>query len=164
MIVVGVDPGTANPGAALLRSNQSARWRVELVELPILKSLDDLLAWLEIVGDSCNSGTERRVVAIESVAWSLGVKEQGHGSGRILESVGAAKMLAKMIGAQVVEVAPITWRKCVTGNGRSTKEQARAVMARNLLGWPNGVVGLNRSDAVAIAIAGAMCAAKSALL
>lgn len=161
MIVIGIDPGTSNVAACALRRNMNARWGFELAELPVLHSLDDLAKWLRDCGLPwlVNSELGKRVVAVESVAWSAHAGEgHGHGSGRILESVGMARMFAAMVHAQLVEVAPATWRKSIAGSGRATKEQVRTVLSKTVNGWPKGVVGLNRSDAMAIAITGGrMC-------
>lgn len=146
----GIDPGTSNPGLAWVTINSG---HLELVELPVLRSLDELVktlaAWAKVP-------KPRSSVAVESVAWGLHSGRSGNGSGRILESVGAARMFAEIIGAQYVTVAPSTWRKTVTGSGKKTKEQVRQELSKRVTGWPAGKVGLNRSDAVAIAIAGCM--------
>lgn len=151
--LIGIDPGTSNPGLAWVSGNALG---FELVELPVLHSLEELIKTLGDWADSMNSSTARRMVAVESVAWGLHSGESGHGSGRILEAVGAARMFAEIVDARLVTIAPSTWRKAVTGSGKTTKEQAREVLRRRVKGWPKGVVGLNRSDAVAIAIAGGM--------
>lgn len=60
MIALGLDPGTSNPGLALL-SRSATGW--SLLRLPILKSLDDLLSelsWLQHSGHHVDvSGNER---------------------------------------------------------------------------------------------------------
>lgn len=153
VISLGIDPGTANPASALLRRNNGGAW--EVLRLPVLHSLeelnDELLAIL-------NGPREIRptVVSFESVAWSLHAKagESGHGSGRILESVGAVRMFAKVLGLVPMEFTPASWRKDATGSGNSTKEQARSIVQRRVTGWPKGKIGLNRSDAACIALAG----------
>lgn len=153
--LIGIDPGTSNPGLAWIRGNALG---FELVELPVLHSLEELIKTLGEWADSMNNSTARRMrmVAVESVAWGLHSGESGHGSGRILEAVGAARMFAEFVNARLVTIAPSTWRKAVTGSGKATKEQVRDVLARRVKGWPKGTVGLNRSDAVAIAVTGGM--------
>lgn len=151
--LIGIDPGISNPGLAWIRGNALG---FELVELPVLHSLEELIKTLGDWTNSMNNSTARRVVAVESVAWGLHSGESGHGSGRILEAVGAARMFAEIVDARLATVAPSTWRKVVTGSGKATKEQVREVLARRVKGWPKGIVGLNRSDAAAIAVAGGM--------
>lgn len=151
MIVLGLDPGTSGIGLATL-SRTGQQWTI--LRLPVLHSLDELVQELAAIH---HSGLEVGVCCVETVAWSLHAKDQGHGSGRILESVGALRAFAGIHRIPIVEVAPATWRKLATGSGRSTKEQCRAALARRVQGWPKGTIGLNRSDAVAIA----MCAGLS---
>ncbi len=156
LVVYGCDPGTSNPGSALLRRAESG-W--EILRLPVLSSLEDLLAEFLFIAQSPE--LHPSVVSFESVAWSLHAKnsDKGHGSGRILESVGAVRLFAKLLGVEPKEITPAEWRKKVTGSGRATKEQARVAVQRRVSGWPPGKIGLNRSDAACIALAGGAGAA-----
>lgn len=144
MIILGLDPGTANPGLAIVERDRVG-WR--LVNNPVLHGLDELNDALANLGhvDCCS---------IESVAWSLHAKRQGYGSGRILESVGAVRAFAMQRRIPCVTVDPKSWRKHVTGSGRATKEQAREALRRFVRGMPKRL-STNRSDAIAVAIAGA---------
>ena len=150
---IGIDPGTSSPGLSWVRMVGSS---IELVELPVIHSLEELVTTLAEWADSLNTSPNHRVVAVESVAWSLHASASGNGSGRILESVGAARMFAEFASARFFTIAPATWRKAVTGSGKATKEQTREMLKRRVIGWPSGAVGLGRSDATAIAIAGGM--------
>lgn len=154
MIALGIDPGTSNPGLALIERKGSS-WFI--LRLPVLGSLDALNAELSSIA---RSDALPSVVAFEDVAFSLHAKDpsirRGQGSGRILEAVGAARLFASMIGIEPVGVSPITWRKLAAGSGRASKEQARAIAQRRVQGWPARQVSTNRSDAVCIALAGAI--------
>ncbi len=157
LIAYGCDPGTSSPGSALIRRVGSA-W--EILRLPVLSSLDDLLAELrEIL--LLPKELRPTVVGYESVAWSLHAKNtgKGHGSGRILEAVGAVRLFASVLDVPAVELAPVTWRRQSVGSPRATKEQVRTALKRRVTGWPAREVSLNRSDAIAIAIAGGSAAA-----
>ena len=156
LVVYGHDPGTKNPGSALLRRAGNV-W--EVLRVPVLSSLDDLLGELHFILQSPE--LRPSVVSVESVAWSLHAANtgKGHGSGRILESVGAVRLFAKLLGVPVTEFAPVQWRKKVTGSGKATKEQARAIVERTVANLPPRKLGLNRSDAICIALAGGKHAA-----
>ena len=146
MICLGLDPGTSNPGLCII-VRMSDGWH--LCHRPVLHSLEDLEYELAHLGhvDCC---------AYEDVAWALHRKRQGCGSGRILESVGIIKMFAAMRRIPCVQVAPNQWRKRVAGTAKASKRQVREVLSRTVHGWPKRQMSLNRSDAIAIAIAGAM--------
>ncbi len=149
---LGIDPGVSNPGLALLE-RVGPRWGI--VRLPVLHSLDDLAAELTCIRDA---GHRIATVVVEDVSFSLHSKDpnikRGGGSGRIVEAVGMARLFAKMQDAALMELAPTTWRKRACGNGRATKAQVRTFLKHRVDGWPPGVVGLNRSDAIALAISG----------
>jgi Holliday junction resolvasome RuvABC endonuclease subunit len=70
--------------------------------------------------------------------------------------VGAVELFARQLRIPFVTVAGTTWRERITGNGRASKEQVREILSRTVKNWPHRMPSLNRSDAVAIAIAGAM--------
>lgn len=154
MICLGLDPGTSNPGLAVVE--RSARsWH--LLHLPVLHSFDELLAELALVGQRWDI----RCASFEEVAWSVQGKHQGGAvhqnasSGGVLMAVGAVRLFAAFRRIPCIGVHPNSWRKAITGSGKATKEQARlAVRQQIATGWPNGTVGLNRSDACCVAIAG----------
>lgn len=148
-LVLGLDPGTSNPALATLNRNSNG-WHI--LRLPVLKSLDGLLSELAAIH---HSGLQVGVCCVEKVAWALHSKTQGHGSGRILESVGALRAFAAIHRIPLVEVAPSQWRKAIAGSAKATKEQVRTLLSKRVQGWPQRQPSLNRSDAVAVAISGA---------
>jgi Holliday junction resolvasome RuvABC endonuclease subunit len=102
-------------------------------------------------------------VAVEavtnSVAWRN--KTHGYGSARILEAVGMARYCAVLYNKQLIEIAPSTWRKCVTGSGKKAPDkQYQLALERMVLGWPKGASS-HRCAAACVAIAGAMMARRS---
>lgn len=151
MLILGLDPGTARPAVALV-ARDARGWH--LMESPVLKSLDDLYSWLATAPDV-------ECVACESVSWQFtsGARQRGtkhgFGSADILRAVGAAQLFAKQRRVPFVELPPQTWRKRVSGSGKATKEQVREWVRRVVRGVPERF-GLDRSDALAIALAGAM--------
>lgn len=149
-VVLGLDPGSANPGLAAIVKCGS-KWHVE--HLPVLKSLDALAHALEELESAY--GSKITICAYESIAWSGWRKKQGHGSGRIVESIGMLRLTASRVGAKLVEVWPNQWRKTIAGSAKATKKQVRQVLYQRVTGVPTGC-GLNRSDAIAIAITGAI--------
>ena len=146
--VLGCDPGVTNPGAAVLERDAQG-WR--LVESPTLRSLEQFFGYLVQIGR-----VELRCVCVEDLTWLGAVRaNDGHGSAQIVRVVGAAQLFAAQRRIPFVEVRPQAWRKRIAGSGRATKEQVRKALRRLVSGVPERF-GLNRSDAAAIALAGAL--------
>lgn len=147
-----MDPGTSNIGMAIV-TRSGRRWK--LLHSPVLHSLSDLGDALLAAGQQ---GYQIATIGVERVAWAhIGAagKIGGHGSSEIARSVGMAELFAKIVDARFIEIAPISWRKRITGSGKSTKEDARRVLRLICDDIPK-VFGTNRSDATALAISGAM--------
>jgi Holliday junction resolvasome RuvABC endonuclease subunit len=151
-----MDPGVSNPGLAVVERSPRG-WN--LLHLPVLKCLDDLFDELSEV----RKRWDINCVSYESVAWSTqghlkNAKTKVHQNAKsqlILLSVGAVQFFAREQRVPCIEVEGKRWRKAITGNGRASKEDARDMIKRQILaGWPKREVGLNRSDAACIAVAG----------
>lgn len=147
MIYLGLDPGKSHPGLGVIERT-AAGWFY--LDAPILKSLNDLY-------DALNVWRGRvQLACYERQDWAPGANVgHGFGSGEVQKSVGALEAWARAERIPLVGVMPVTWRKRVTGNGRCTKQDARRFLQRVLKGMPK-VIGLNRSDALAIAFAVAL--------
>lgn len=158
MIVLGLDPGTTNPGLALLRLNARG-WSV--LRLPAINTQEKLWEELGVI-IKLPPSQRPQIIGFESVAWTLHVGadrenkvKHGHGSGRILESVGALRLVAATMGVSPTEVHPNTWRRRIAGYHRASKEQVREILQRTVKDWPTRAVSTNRSDAAAVAITAA---------
>lgn len=151
MRILGVDPGTTNAAVSVV-ARDAAGWH--LLWSPVLHNLDEFMSWLATAPDvDC--------VACEDVSWQFtsGARrrgtEHGFGSADMLRAVGAAQLFAKQHRIPFVEVMPVVWRKRVSGSGKATKEQVREWVRRVVRGVPERF-GLDRSDAVAIALSAGM--------
>ena len=146
---LGIDPGTTSVAAAIV-ARDAAGWR--FVDSPTLSSLDGLMSYLVDI-----SRDELHCVCVEDLTWIGATRRhrQECGSVEILRSVGAAQLFAKQLRIPFVEVRPQSWRKRIVGSGKATKQQVRTALMRIVSGMPERM-GLNRSDAVAVAVAGAM--------
>jgi Holliday junction resolvasome RuvABC endonuclease subunit len=145
-ISLGADPGLSNVAIAVAERTASG-WH--LLDSPVLKSLDEFLSYLAIA-------REVHCVCVEDLRWT-GWAAEGHGKGsdEIKRCVGAAQMLAKIRRVPFVEVLPRVWRNRIAGSGNATKKDVRTVLRRMVSGVPTKF-SLNRSDALACAIAGSM--------
>jgi Holliday junction resolvasome RuvABC endonuclease subunit len=146
---LGIDPGTSNPGAAIAGRDPRG-WR--LIRSPVLQSLDDLLTFLETVEPG-----DVHCVCCEDLSWigaAGAAMAHGNKSAEIVRAVGAAQSLAHRLRVPFVQVRPQSYRARIAGNRRASKAQVRTAVRRFVRGVPD-VFGLNRSDALAIALAGA---------
>jgi hypothetical protein len=161
-VVLSLDPGFSSPALAL-QAKEGQRWSI--LRLPVLHSLDDLAAELAEIH---HSGIHVDVCAYEEVDWSLHTKDpevkRGNGSGLILDSVGQARLFAKIRRIPFVGVTGQTWRRAMTGRSTASKEECRTAAMTRVLGWPKGRIGLNRSDAVCIGVAAGAVPAHPALV
>lgn len=150
-ISLGSDPGLSSPAVGIIERS-SKGWA--LLDSPVLRSLDDLMSYL------ADCPFDVKCCSTENVSWMFtpgaakgGVKSQ-YGSADILRVNGAVQLFATQRRIPFVEVMPATWRKRITGSGRSSKRQVREWVKRMVRGVPERI-GLDRSDSIAIAIAGA---------
>ncbi len=157
-VSLGGDPGSSHPGLAVTQWT-GLKWHI--LRLPVLHSLDDLADELSEIH---HAGLHIDVVCYESVAWSLHAKAQGYGSGQILDAVGQLRLFAKVHRIPFIGVTGATWRKNATGSVHASKEDVRTALQRRVHGWPKGLIGLNRSDAVAISLCGGMTPTQARLL
>lgn len=155
MIAVGIDPGTSNPGLAVIeRTGGLERWQLRMS--PVVTSLDELCNCLRGIYLAIPLQLVR-VVSVEALSWLQAASKIEHGnkSYQILRAVGAAQMFSGMCRASFIEVPPQTWRKCIGLPKGASKVAARNMLYKLVDDMP-AKLSLNRSDAIAIAIAGAM--------
>lgn len=142
MICLGIDPGVTNIGMALMERRVNG-WRI--LDLPPTLNLCQAFDYL------CLSSLQLNMIAYER---QFAQAKHGHGSMMLRDIIGAARYVARSKKIPCIEVSPQTWRKAISGSGKSTKEQCRDWLKRRVLNFPTGIVGLNRSDAICIAITG----------
>jgi Holliday junction resolvasome RuvABC endonuclease subunit len=147
-VILGADPGVSNPALALVE-RLGVGWR--FIASPVLHSDDEAIAW---ICDQPLQSMGLRCIAVEDIRWSFAAEGHGRGSGDLPELVGALRLLARQLRIPIVRVRPQTWRSAVGGSAKATKQQVREWVRRQVSGLP-ATLGLNRSDAIAIAIAGA---------
>lgn len=154
-VVIGIDPGLAKVGWAVVGDGVIAAGRfnttpadgtdteriakIALWLMGTIKDHDVAAVAVETQHlDSGSRGTERDAKSYDA---------QGVAACR-----GAVAALCALTGLPVYEVAPSTAKKALTGNGRASKEQMRA-MAQAI--FPKGVrVSFDAADAAGIARAG----------
>lgn len=149
--IIGIDPGLTHPGAAELCRFPHG-WTA--ISIPQLHSMEELAGWL--TERMRNPPPGLRLVAIESVqpaVWGMISKAKtDYEALKIIQCKGLALLFASFHSVPCVEVAPVTMRKTIVGNGNASKEQMRMVIRQTVRQWPTRC-NLNQTDAAAVALA-----------
>lgn len=148
-IVLGVDPGTRvmGYGALVLRPEGPVLLAAGTLRAPAgdspPKRLGHLLGRLEEIMDRLKPN----VVVVESAFAGENIQS----AIRIGEGRGLALAVAARRGLEVLEVAPASAKRAVTGNGRADKEQVAQMVAREL-GLEAPPSSRDATDALAMAL------------
>jgi crossover junction endodeoxyribonuclease RuvC len=151
VLVLGIDPGTANTGYGVVRGGGSAT--PSLVECGVIRTRarDPLPARLREIYEGVRELIERHkpdALSVEDVFYARNVRTTvvlGHARGVIL-------LAAEMNGIAVNELAPAEIKKTVTGTGGATKEQVQFMLTR-LLRLKSVPQPTDAADGVAAALA-----------
>ena len=151
MLVLGIDPGTANTGYGVVRG--SGGLPSTLVECGVIRtrSRDPLPARLREIYEGVQELIERHkpdALAVEDVFYSRNVRTTvvlGHARGVIL-------LAAEQKGLLVNEFAPAEIKKAVVGTGSASKEQVQFMITR-LLRLKSAPQPADAADGVAAALA-----------
>ena len=131
MIVLGIDPGTANTGYGVVRGGGAAP--LALVECGVIRTRarDPLPTRLRHIYEGVGELIERHspdALSVEDVFYAKNVRTTvvlGHARGVIL-------LAAAVAGIVVNEYAPAEIKKAVVGTGGATKEQVQFMVTRLL--------------------------------
>ena len=131
MLVLGIDPGTANTGYGVVRGGGPAF--PVLVECGVIRTRarDPLPARLREIFEGVQELVARHrpdVLAVESIFYAKNVRTTvtlGHARGVIL-------LAGELANLQVHEFPPAEIKKAVVGHGGATKEQVQFMLTRLL--------------------------------
>ena len=151
MLVLGIDPGTANTGYGVVRGGGSGF--PSLVECGVIRTRarDPLPARLPQIYEGVQELIDRHkpdALSVEDVFYSRNVRTTvvlGHARGVIL-------LAAEQRGLVVNEFAPAEIKKAVVGTGGATKEQVQFMLTR-LLRLKSVPSPSDAADGVAAALA-----------
>ncbi|MFT5052980.1 MAG: crossover junction endodeoxyribonuclease RuvC [Chlamydiales bacterium] len=149
-IVLGIDPGTlvVGYGALVCRGVEPRFLAAGTLRAPRSASVPERLGVLSREFDLILERLRPRVVVLEEAFAARNVQSAlriGEGRGMLLAA-------AVRFGAEVVQFPPAVAKKAVAGNGRASKEQVAAMVARSL-GLTEAPKPLDASDALALALA-----------
>lgn len=151
MLVLGIDPGTANTGYGVVRGGGAGF--PSLVECGVIRTRprDPLPARLREIYEGVQELIARHkpdALSVEDVFYSRNVRTTvvlGHARGVIL-------LAAEQRGLVVNEFAPAEIKKAVVGTGGATKEQVQFMLTR-LLRLKSVPTPSDAADGVAAALA-----------
>jgi crossover junction endodeoxyribonuclease RuvC len=151
VLVLGIDPGTANTGYGVVRGGGAAL--PALVECGVIRTRarDPLPARLREIYEGVQELIERHkpdAMSVEDVFYARNVRTTvvlGHARGVIL-------LAAEQHGLVVNEFAPAEIKKAVVGTGGATKEQVQFMLTR-LLRLKSVPTPSDAADGVAAALA-----------
>jgi crossover junction endodeoxyribonuclease RuvC len=151
VLVLGIDPGTANTGYGVVRGGGPGV--PVLVECGVIRTRarDPLPARLREIFDGVRELIERHrpdALSVEDVFYARNVRTTvvlGHARGVIL-------LAAELAGLPVNEMAPAEIKKAVVGTGGATKEQVQFMLTR-LLRLKSVPQPSDAADGVAAALA-----------
>ena len=151
MIVLGIDPGTANTGYGVVRGDD--RGVVSLIECGVIRTRarDPLPSRLREIYDGVSELIARHrpdTLSIEDVFYAKNVRTTvvlGHARGVVL-------LAAEQRGLAIHESPPAEIKKAVVGSGAATKEQVQFMLTR-LLRLKSVPQPSDAADGVAAALA-----------
>lgn len=151
MIVLGIDPGTANTGYGVVAGDGSQR--MQLVECGVIRTRprDPLPSRLREIYEGVEELVSRHrpdMLAVEDVFYAKNVRTTvvlGHARGVIL-------LAGAMHDLTVHEFPPAEIKKAVAGTGAATKEQVQYMITR-LLRLKSVPTPSDAADGVAAAVA-----------
>ena len=156
MLVLGIDPGTANTGYGVVRGGGGTT--PALIECGVIRTRarEPLPARLREIYEGVIELIERHApdaLCVEGVFYSRNVRTTvvlGHARGVIL-------LAAEQCGVLVNELAPAEIKKAVVGSGGATKDQVQFMLTR-LLRLKSVPQPADAADGVAAALACIMTA------
>ncbi|MFA5750039.1 MAG: crossover junction endodeoxyribonuclease RuvC [Candidatus Shapirobacteria bacterium] len=155
-MILGIDPGLANTGWAVLKSitdseNQNGS-EFELVECGCLetKISDSLASRLDQIYCGLEGLIKKykvEAIAFETLYFAKNVKS----ASKVSEAIGVIKICGQRNGIEVVGFNPLQVKMALVGYGRADKDQVES-MVRNILCLESCISPSHASDAVAIAL------------
>jgi crossover junction endodeoxyribonuclease RuvC len=154
VIVLGIDPGTANTGYGVVQGDGPTIGTVSLVECGVIRTRprDPLATRLRDIYEGVVELIERHqpnAICVEDVFYAKNVRTTvvlGHARGVVLLAGSRANLVIR-------EIPPAEIKKAVAGTGAATKEQVQFMLMR-LLRLKSAPEPTDASDGVVAAIAG----------
>lgn len=149
MIILGIDPGTAETGYGLISCNKKT---INLVEHGVIKTSTDndgpqrlQLIYQQIL--KILQKHQPTVLAIESLFFNINAKS----ASAVGQAIGITKLAAAQKKTKVYEYPPLKIKMVLVGKGRAEKKVVQAKVGK-ILGLKKPPRPRHASDALAVAI------------
>jgi crossover junction endodeoxyribonuclease RuvC len=153
MIVLGIDPGLAATGYAVLDA-ENGRLRLRDSGCARSASRQPIEARVRAIYDDISQVLARwrpAIAVLEGLYSEYGFPRTAILMGHVR---GVICLAAEQSGARVVEVSPAEVKQALTGSGRASKEQIRRAVTR-MLSLPSPPESEHVCDALGLALVGA---------
>ncbi|MDP3993705.1 MAG: crossover junction endodeoxyribonuclease RuvC [bacterium] len=153
MLILGIDPGTATTGYAIIKNEHGKIKTVEYGCIRTLQKKSDAQRLEEIFLDLTKLIKKHRpeLIAVESVFFYNNVKT----AITVAQARGVVLLCARQNKIKIAEFTPLQVKSSLTGYGKADKKQVQ-YMVKALL----GLKSIPKPDDAADALALAICAAK----
>jgi len=148
-MILGIDPGLANVGWAVLRKGGLEGREAELLECGCIKTKpsESSAERLCLIDRDLAKLIDRfgvKEMALESLFFARNVKS----AMQVAEAIGVIKVCGARQGIEVFDYTPLQIKMTLVGYGQAEKEQVE-VMVRNFLGLSDPIALGHASDAAA---------------
>ncbi len=153
-MILGIDPGLANTGWAILddRSSIVDLREYRLVECGCLKTKISDTSALRLDQIYCELEGLIKKYKVEAMAIeTLFFAQNAKSAIKVAEAIGVIKVCGQKNGIEVAGFTPLQVKMALVGYGRAEKEQVE-IMVRNFLGLEKNISPSHASDAVAVAL------------
>ncbi len=150
MLILGIDPGTAAVGYALLE-NKAGKQKVILADLIRIRSKNDEGRLVEIHKGVQNliKNWQPDVLAVEKLFFAKNQKT----ALSVAQARGVILLTTTLAGLKVYEYTPLEIKKIVSGDGRADKNQIKKILGLTLPELKNLNARDDVFDAIAVALA-----------
>lgn len=147
-MILGIDPGLANTGWAVL-SDEKTLVKCGCLETKISDSSAVRLNQIYDEVERLIKKYKPEVMVIETMFFAKNAKS----AIKVSEAIGVIKICGQRNKIKVKEFTPLQVKVALVGYGRAEKEQVE-MMVRNFLGLSKKISPSHASDAVAVALTG----------
>jgi crossover junction endodeoxyribonuclease RuvC len=145
-MILGIDPGLANTGWAIL-SDEKTLVECGCLQTKISEASAERLDKIYCELEKLIKKYKVEAMAIETLFFAKNAKS----AIKVAEAIGVIKVCGQRNGIEVMGFTPLQVKMTLVGYGRAEKEQVE-IMVRNFLGLEKNISPSHASDAVAVAL------------
>lgn len=150
-LILGVDPGTRRTGFGVIRVDGDRLFHVDhgVIRLNENWSLSERLRVLHIELQKLYAQFQVHTTVVEKIFFG----KNADSAFKLGHARGVCLMASAQASVPLAEYAARYVKKCVTGSGAASKDQVQLIVLATLNIKSGGALGLDASDALALAVA-----------